>query len=798
MDRAGNGGQGTYETRGYVYADSNHAHYLTGIKDPRHDEVLIAANVYHNGRLAGLTQAGDTPGTISFEHDLAGRQEIITDAFGQRTVHEYDARGNVVRSTDPLGQTITRAYDDLDNQRSQTDGLGHKTTFDYDSHGNRTRIEDPLGHVTTFAFNAFDQILTSTDARRNAIDPTRPTTRNTYDKQSGSLLFTTNALGQITSFTYDRHNRLTSTIDALGNQTVYAYYGAGEVEGQNGDLKSVTCRSSQLAILNHASYTYDANGNRRTETTHRQVNGQDEAITTTYFYDGQNRLIETRDALYDSALPTLHCTKTFYNAIGKPETTIDKLGRQTTYTYDVRGNLIQTAYPTELATPLTVSRTVYDAQNRVAYTQDRAEPSDTADPLSPTVSPANRTIYDLAGRVVRVERWARVTILVEADVASGFPATVAVGGTLLSASTTVYDDAGRVTGFTDARGDTTHYGYDEAGRRTNLTNALGQVARFTYDQNGNQTAVTDGLGRTTDYEYDELNRQVRITHPPVHGMNGPRYAQLSAYDALGRRVAETNQDGVMNRYAYDALGRLSAVTNAAGTLDERITRYEYDEAGNLLKRIDANQTLKPIAQQKHTLFTYDKLDRRIKRVLPEAQGESFFYDAVGNLIIHTNFDGRITDFRYDALNRLLKKFDRRRGAADPWVTWQYTAGGQRKTMADASGLTRYVYDLQNRLHIKSTPQGDLTYSYDANGNLLQLGTFLAYGFDAQGNINSSWQRPDGLALAYEWDPLSRLAAVTYNQLPPDANITTYAYDAVGNLTAIPTPTGYGTASATTC
>src|SRR5262249_15287308 len=152
-----------------------------------------------------------------------------------------------------------------------------------------------------------------------------------------------------------------------------------------------------------------------------------------------------------------------------------------------------------------------------------------------------------------------------------------------------------------------------------------QVTRFVYDANGNQTGFTDALGRITEYEYDERNRCVRVIHPPANGTSAQRYIELSAYDALDRRVAETNQEGIVTRYGYDGLGRLTAVTNAASTADEMVTLYEYDDAGNLLKMTDANQSSKPSSQQKHSLFTYDKLGRRIKHVLPEGQSESFFY-----------------------------------------------------------------------------------------------------------------------------------------------------------------------------
>ena len=51
------------------------------------------------------------------------------------------------------------------------------------------------------------------------------------------------------------------------------------------------------------------------------------------------------------------------------------------------------------------------------------------------------------------------------------------------------------------------------------------------------------------------------------------------------------------------------------------------------------------------------------------------------------------------------------------MTFTYTSTGKRATMTDASGPTSYTYDNQDRLKTKVTPQGTLTYGYDAAGNL---------------------------------------------------------------------------------
>src|SRR3989442_13357371 len=51
------------------------------------------------------------------------------------------------------------------------------------------------------------------------------------------------------------------------------------------------------------------------------------------------------------------------------------------------------------------------------------------------------------------------------------------------------------------------------------------------------------------------------------------------------------------------------------------------------------------------------------------------------------------------------------------VSFTYTPTGQRATMTDASGQTTYGYDNRNRLVSKATPEGTLTYSYDAAGDV---------------------------------------------------------------------------------
>ena len=138
--------------------------------------------------------------------------------------------------------------------------------------------------------------------------------------------------------------------------------------------------------------------------------------------------------------------------------------------------------------------------------------------------------------------------------------------------------------------------------------------------------------------------------------------------------------------------------------------YEYDDLGNLTAQIDANHHT--------TAFEYDALGRRTKRTLPGnvrrpsdgafiAGEELWIYDygspAQGtkvNQIRKRDFNGRYTLVTSDIMGRVT---ERRPDGRESWATplpaggdvpvaFTYAASGQRATMTDASGQTRYAYD----------------------------------------------------------------------------------------------------------
>ena len=108
------------------------------------------------------------------------------------------------------------------------------------------------------------------------------------------------------------------------------------------------------------------------------------------------------------------------------------------------------------------------------------------------------------------------------------------------------------------------------------------------------------------------------------------------------------------------------------------------------------------------------------------------------------------------------------------VSFTYTPTGKRKTMTDAGGTTTYNYDTRDRLQSKQTPFGTLSYTYDNAGDVLSI---------TSSNLN-------GASVSYAYDQLNRLHTVTDNavQLAGANNVvTTYGYDAAGNLKSVAYP-----------
>jgi RHS repeat-associated protein len=246
----------------------------------------------------------------------------------------------------------------------------------------------------------------------------------------------------------------------------------------------------------------------------------------------------------------------------------------------------------------------------------------------------------------------------------------------------------------------------------------------------------------TTYAYDALNRLVSITDPLG-------YTTVYTYDAVGNRVGQTRPDGTVITYTYDALDRLVG-THGPGLA----IWYAYDAVGNRAVMTDTVGV---------TRYGYDALNRLVEVTGPGGTVR-YGYDAVGNRTSLTYPGGEVVTYTYDLADRLTHVAD----WAGRAVTYTYDAAGRQTLVQYPNGTeAAYTYDNADRLlsvvHT-SAVSGTIaafTYTLDAVGNRLAMR-------DLEGTTT------------YGYDALYRLVQVTY----PDGERVDYAYDRVGNRTAM--------------
>jgi RHS repeat-associated protein len=251
----------------------------------------------------------------------------------------------------------------------------------------------------------------------------------------------------------------------------------------------------------------------------------------------------------------------------------------------------------------------------------------------------------------------------------------------------------------------------------------------------------------------------------------------------GRSVATSAPSDQMfeARYEYDGAGSLVGRTDANGAT----TRYEYD-VENRLVRID-------YPDDSEVTYAYDDIGRRTRMTDPLGT-TSYVYDLRGRLASVTDANGNTVGYEYDLAGNLTTLVY----PDDSVVHYDYDADGLMTSVTDQAGTTTYAYDEAGRLVARTLPNQITTrYAYEPGGSLTGVfhvdragETLLAfeYTLDMAGRRTQVVETTaDGQrqTTQYGYDSLGRLVEVTY----PDGRTVRYAYDALGNRLSMVTPEG---------
>ncbi|MFL6676160.1 MAG: transglycosylase SLT domain-containing protein [Massilia sp.] len=832
-------------------------------------ETGVATTYTYDSSSGSYRAAAGSGDFNTLTYDSNTKQWTWTDAETQ-TVEVYEANGNdwqLVSSTDANGNTSTYAYT-ANLLTSITDASGETvefsytnkqltreaireadgsyrscTEYSYDDKGRliQTRLDlspednstaDGNVHVTSYSYydnTGLVSTVTQGDGSKVSL---------TYVTSGGvtRVASVTDALGRVTSFSYDTAAHTTTVTDALGNQSVYTYNANNSLAKVVGPaLDGVSEQMSYeydnagdvIRMTNGAGYevryTYDANGNRITET-----DSLGNRIERTY--DGSNHVLT--ETVYrvpqagQQAASQPETTRYVYDANGNLRFQIDAEGGVTENRYDSYGQKLATLkYPQAEynvaslgvaqtpslnamaqwaagVNPQQATRVDFTYNNRgqvVAVTNYQSlNPDGTG--VSDGTESTTSYVYDVAGNLLlKVDPNKQQTSYVYDGLNRVLSSTDALG----NVTTNHYDDINHVVTHTQANGrvDTdvydadgellsslvggvarTEYRYDALGRMIESIDPTGVKVQYVYDAAGHLAAEVDGEGRVTQYAYNVAGDRVQT----IHRATELTQAQMDALEASHASLAGMVQNSATDQISYsllDAKGRLAKQIDAAGY----VTEYQYDGAGN---RIATVQYANAVDTSKLSAASGPEE----VQVVPSAQDRTthYYFDNNNRVIGSVDAEGYVTQYRYDAAGRQIEAVRfATRTSGTPQADGNFAGLIPAASPADQHSYT--LYDGEDHVTGKVDAEGYLTeYGYDADGQLVRTVRYanrvtgaVAPGMDV-GDLRPAASSGD-LVSTQTYDAMGRVSSATN----AEGTRTDYMYDVGGNLVSTVAAVGTG-------
>ncbi len=301
------------------------------------------------------------------------------------------------------------------------------------------------------------------------------------------------------------------------------------------------------------------------------------------------------------------------------------------------------------------------------------------------------------------------------------------------------------------------------------TSELGAQAEsaFEYDNRGQLIQSTDAAGFYETYAYDGYGRQTSVTAKSFTDAIAAGGTTLYSYDKRGLLVSETLPIQAQNSNGVDQ----GAIVN----------RYEYDERGNLIRKIEADG----LSEARTTEYAYDDLDRLIAKTSDaratydadthQLASASFHavaameYDANGNVTRRVNADGSTVLYFYDELDRKTVEIDE----VGFYTAHEYDENG--------NVVSTKAYETALTAAQKGTAGGSDTAAPSAPSGTYRETTFA---YDDLNRLSSSSVNP---VLSGEWSGTSWVSSTS-------ALVTQYEYDQFGNVVRVVDPNGNATFS----
>ncbi|WP_457447671.1 hypothetical protein [Roseateles sp. P5_E4] len=723
---------------------------------------------------AGTTSARK----VAYAYDILGRRTSETvdpEGLKLKTSYEYDAAGRLTLKRDSQNNVTARySYDNADRLRYSVDALGNVTRYDYDGEGRVTAIRTYATTLSAgWATKTYDELRTALDALGTSTADALSI--NSYDGD-GRLIYSVDALGQVTERKYDGANRVVSErryeqiitgvsvgmsasaiygklvkVDAKDHVTRYAYDKVGNqrfvvnAEGFVSERRYDAAGRIVASVEHEQPWTWSV-GTVPSEAdlaaiyspTKREFNRDMDGLGGSVGIWEVGRLKLVSEPLPDGGWALMTSPKQM------PVGSVLKLDYQPVHLQQTTHIMLKDG-----AGGMSRAALIFKSNGHV-YTQCRQLPAGTFVEVDIGVYVPGKT-YSI--EMESTATGARVFVYEKGTSrASGLAATIVEPTTDWQSVRTEFAilraanlPPGQTVSYIDnmeeippLKGRVTQFAYDAAGRQRFAVDAEGYVTETRYDDANARTTTlryASRLSGSSSYTPAAFAPALNTFTAALAGL-GASTSVARELDRAGRLSVETDGNGVQTQFTYDAAGRLASEMRASNVSGQSsTTRYGYNAAGQQISVTRADGT----AQASTTRFDYDNLGRLWHEIdargvaLAEGTGEWEKAERV-RLGFPSDLSTLSAEERSADQAALLKAYT---------TEYAYDANGRIKTTTNAlGGITQTDYDAFGNASVITDARGYKRYQvYDKLGRLLQSidaeRYLTVYGYDAFGNLKST-------------------------------------------------------------
>jgi YD repeat-containing protein len=550
------------------------------------------------------------------------------------------------------------------------------------------------------------------------IDPLRNTNNYTYDSETNTFLIKeTNALGQSQNYVYEKGTgNLLRSSDSNGIYTNYTYDTFGRNTKEILPLDSLTYPTKRT--------TYEFDGSAPEKITVETKNNDSSYSEIIYFYDGFSKIVQAKikydsnkqivkSYIYDNKSRVIE-EETPYFENYSVQINNSYPGYLVKYRYDSLDRVINITYPDNNQTRLIFNNTKVISINENGIQKEYL-----------------------------IDAYRRITNVYEHNRNSS-------GNDEIYNTSYYYDASDNLIKIIDSQGNAFVFEYDSLGRKISYDDPDINEWIYNYDSNNNLINQTDGRSTTISLKYDKLNRLVNKS-------SGNTTVNLFYDNQLNGTLSSINYstysfDPVYYQYIYDNRSRL---VGEKLYFDSVFVLYNGSKD---VKQTDLNYWI-------NLSSDYDSSNKVIRQYFPN-QTFDYLWLTGSNLTTSRTFPNSTIIYNYN----LIGKID---NIANFVNKEEYTALNSMSNKTYFNGVvTKYDYDTRSRVNKIYSSIQNLTYYYDATGNVKQTN-------DSKNNLVYSMNYDD-------LDRLTKTIIYDYNTFEHEKYL--YNYNKIGNILSTITDT----------